>query len=219
MKILVYTANFNNYDQIQYPVVDEGFEYLYFTDISVQSKRLWNFHFVNWKKINSDPKRATSYYKVGMNDLPDHDISVWIDSSMKFLKPLKPLIKKFVKSKVDMMACKHRWRNCVYEESQAVLNRKLDNREIIENQMKLYQSLGYPKNNGLIEGGFLIRKNNSKIQNFSKVWYNEYLKGSKRDQLSLNFSLSESNILFNYFPFKIHNNPYFKLKKHLKNEI
>jgi hypothetical protein len=221
MKILVYTANFNHYDQIQYPVLDEvSTDYLYFID-SKQKNRVWNFQYVNWKEINSDPKRAISYYKVGMNDLPDHTISIWIDSSFKFLKPIRFLIKEFVKSKADIMGFKHFKRNCVYDEAQTCINLKLDNPDIINSQIKKYRRLHYPENNGLIETGIIIRKNNSKIKEFSKIWYEEYMSGSKRDQLSINYALSKSNVIFKYVSFPLRKNNYFKLTKHLhkiKNE-
>ena len=216
MKILVYTANFNNYDQIQYPVLDEAStDYLYFIDSS-QKNRIWNFQNVQWKKIHSDPKRAVNYYKVGMHDLPDHDISLWVDSSMKFKSQISELINKFIDSNADLSICRHRWRDCVYDEGTAILKRKLDSPKIVNSQLQRYRKLEFPKNFGLLETTFILRKNNINTQLFNKLWYHEYLIGSRRDQLSVMYAFKNVPLKFMELPFKVDKNPYFAKIKHIK---
>jgi hypothetical protein len=49
---------------------------------------------------------------------------------------------------------------------------------------------GYPKNNGLFATGLIVMKNNNdNCINLFKTWSNEYVNGSRRDQLSVNYSI------------------------------
>lgn len=215
MKVLVYTANFNNYDWVYYPInKDKQTTYLYFTDTFIENK-IWNFKHVDYNKIHFDPKRVTNYFKVGMHDLPNHDISVWIDSSVKIINSLRLLINYFKKADVDMIGFKHYRRNCVYDEGEECANLKLDDPKIIQDQMQKYRKQNYPVNNGLLETAIMIRKNNKKIKEFSNVWYNEYMSGSRRDQLSVNYALKKSNVNLKHFTFPLRQNKYFKIHSHL----
>jgi len=168
MKVLVYTANFNNYDWVYYPInKDKQTTYLYFTDTFIENK-IWNFKHVDYNKIHFDPKRVTNYFKVGMHDLPNHDISVWIDSSVKIINSLRLLINYFKKADVDMIGFKHYRRNCVYDEGEECANLKLDDPKIIQDQMQKYRKQNYPVNNGLLETAIMIRKNNKKIKDIMR---------------------------------------------------
>lgn len=214
MKILVLSGNFNNYDHLQYPRLDEGYQYLYLTDNKL-SQQIWNFQFVDWKKIHSDPKRAINHFKVGMEDLPDHDISLWIDSSMKFKGKISGLINKFIDSNADLSICRHRWRNCVFDEGKAVLKRNLDNPIIVNQHLDRYRKLNFPKKFGLLETTFILRRNTINTRLFNKIWYSEYKKGSRRDQLSVMYAFRSIPLKFMELPFKVDKNPYFEKKKHL----
>lgn len=64
------------------------------------------------------------------------------------------------------------------------LVKKGDKDKIVE-QLSGYMEDGMPRNYGLISGGFLVRDHNNSIADkVMNEWYEEFLKGEKRDQLS-----------------------------------
>lgn len=79
--------------------------------------------------------------------------------------------------------------------------------------------MGFPKNYGLFEAGFIIRRNNKKVNQFNDFWWNEVKKNSGRDQLSQMFSAWYCNL--DIKPITIGENVYSneflgKLKTHKK---
>jgi hypothetical protein len=92
-----------------------------------------------------------------------------------------------------------------------------DDPKIIEKQMKRYEALGYPKDNGLITGMIIMRRHNSEdcIQTMN-TWWEEICCQSKRDQLSFNFSAWKNKLNFNYISGDSRDNPYFlNIGKHV----
>ena len=213
MKTIVYTVNFNSYDNVYEPVIDEGYEYLYFTD-NPFPRRIWT---VVPAYTIQDPKRACNYRKINSHLLPDHDVSLWIDASLRPLASLGPLIDQFVQSGFDLGICKHRWRGCVYKEAEACLKRKLDDPQVIHNHMQRYRDEGFPENYGMLETTFILRRNTDQVRRFNEIWHREYVNGSRRDQLSVMYALKESGIQeVMGIPFTVARNPYFEKTKHRK---
>ena len=63
----------------------------------------------------------------------------------------------------------------------------------------MYKMFGYPKNNGLIAGSFLLRRhNNLVLRKVSEEWYMHVLRFSKRDQISFNFVSWMHNLNIRY---------------------
>jgi hypothetical protein len=78
-------------------------------------------------------------------------------------------------------------RDCVYDEAVEVIRLQYDSEAVVRKQIDTYKLLGYPKNNGLIAGTFLLRRHNNPIlRQVSEAWYMHVLRYSKRDQISLN---------------------------------
>ena len=85
-----------------------------------------------------------------------------------------------------------------------------DNPSIITEQMNKYIKEQYPPNNGLIVSGVMFRKHNEKdIIKCMELWWEELKYGSKRDQLSFNYSAWKQDIKFNYISGDSRNNEYF----------
>ena len=84
----------------------------------------------------------------------------------------------------------HPTRNCVYKEAEVVYDRKLDYPELINTAVNKYLAEGYPRDNGLFATSLIVIKNNNdNCINLFKTWSDEYVNGSRRDQLSVNYSL------------------------------
>ena len=88
---------------------------------------------------------------------------------------------------------------------------------IIEKQIKKYHNEGYPSNNGLINGGVILRKHNENdCIKVMENWWEEIKYNSKRDQLSFNYVAWKNNFNFNYLEGHDRTNHYFNFSKHTK---
>ena len=117
--------------------------------------------------------------------------------------------------------CKLDPRDCVYKEAKAVISLGKDDTELVENQMDKYFEDGYPKSNGLIVSGLILRRHNeADVKKTMELWWEELKHGSKRDQLSFNYSAWKTNLEFNHISGDVRNNQNFRLlpHRHQKNE-
>lgn len=152
------------------------------------------------------------------NILPEHDVSIWVDNNLipEFINSSDILTKNnFTNS--NIMLYQHRFRNCIYDEGNRVIELKKEKKEIVDSQLKKYSSQGFPKKYGLYETGFMFRKNNNETNKFNELWWDEINNHSGRDQLSqmyvswkLNFKLDSIKIGSSAY-----SNPYLKTSNHL----
>lgn len=219
-KIIVYTANFGNYDQLFNPSIkSDNIDYILFTDNTSLKSNIWNINYINYKKINQDPQRAARYYKLNPHIvLKDHDISIWIDSCLSLNNiQINNIIKENFIDR-DIVCYKHPKRICLYEEARVCSALNLDNKGLINNQVNDYIKENFPSNYGLFDTGFMIRKNTKEVNKFNELWWKELSKGSKRDQLSQSYCSWKLRIKIHNFNvgFSKYKSPYVKKHKHLK---
>jgi hypothetical protein len=63
----------------------------------------------------------------------------------------------------------------------------LDDAFRVREQMSAYRRLGYPEKNGLAKGAFILRRHHDPtLRPIMETWFEQVLRYSKRDQLSLN---------------------------------
>ena len=65
------------------------------------------------------------------------------------------------------MSYKHDVRQCIYSESEEVKQQRLDYDDIVNSQMSRYRIEGFPRNYGLFDSGFTIRKYNKVVNEFN----------------------------------------------------
>ena len=93
---------------------------------------------------------------------------------------------------------KHQLRNCLYRESLEVTLKGFEKKfsDVIK-QMKSYRNDGFPFNYGMFEANVIYRAHNDeRIKQQSDDWWNEVKFHSKRDQLSLSYTLWKNKIPF-----------------------
>jgi len=211
MKIIVYSVNTGGYDNFMTPsIIDPNVQYILFTDNKYFKSKVWEVNHVDFISNIKDSRRISRYIKTNSHlVLPTHDISIWIDHCYN---PKVNDFSRMLKENNfgDIMSYKHNVRNCIYDESITIINDKLDYPELVKKQMEKYKTEGYPKNHGLFDSGFTVRKNNDKVKLFNETWWNEILNGSARDQLSQVYSSWKTKIPINSFIHgnNIYNNPY-----------
>ncbi len=196
-KIVVYSVNVNGYDEIRTPrEYDPNVKYILFTDDEDIKSDVWEIKPVDFLKNIKDLRKKARYVKVNSHlILPEHDVSIWVDSCFEpRFTDTKKMLDEIGLGNNNMMAYKHPLRNCLFDEANAVIQYKLDTVGVVSNQMKRYRDMGFPKEYGLFETGFLIRKNNNKIKNFNETWWTEIKNNSGRDQLSHMFASWYSDV-------------------------
>jgi hypothetical protein len=112
-------------------------------------------------------------------------------------------------------------RNCIYDEALACIKLNKDKKDIIDKQIKFYQKINYPKNNGLVATGFMIRNHtNDKIILLMEKWWEMIKNYSYRDQLSFNYVAWKYKMQYycldELFGGSIRKNNFFDIQKHLK---
>ena len=226
MKKVVYTAIFGNYDKLEDPKVKpDGYDFICFTDCDFKSD-VWEVRKV--RNIYKDPTRMARKYKLLPHRyLSEYDISVWADGNENVVGNVDDLVVKYLSDKnmaiYDHMQCWDK-RNCIYKEAQAIFdlgkndpNNWKDNPEIIVSQMDRYSADDYPVSNGLIVSGVLLRKHNEKdVIKCMNQWWEELKYGSKRDQLSFNYSAWKTALMFNWIDGDIRDDGYFLEVRHTK---
>lgn len=194
MKLVVYTALFTddpNYlygDLIPYTHDKDGVDYIAFTNSPYLKSDFWEIRQMDlWRSGRWTARKCkTSPEEL----LPEYDTWLWMDNEIYFTYDVKSLTEYHLGDK-DLAVHRHCDRNCMYEEVQAtsLRNPLRDPIEMIKGQGEKYRAEGYPEQIGLFENGILFRKNNDRIQQFNKLWFEETAKWNTEDQLSMMYSI------------------------------
>jgi GT2 family glycosyltransferase len=200
--IVVYTAITDDYDDLKEQpetAKTENIEFVAFMNSEKESKTWMYSPICNEFK---DSNRNAKIHKV-MPHLffPEKEYSLWIDGSVHIDFPfsVEKLIEIYL-ADCDLAVFNHPDRNCIYQEANACLARKLDDPEVIRRQVQRYTQNGYPANNGLCECSVLLRRHTPEIQKFNEMWWNEIKNGSRRDQISFNYCVEKLGLKIRLFP-------------------
>jgi hypothetical protein len=135
-------------------------------------------------------RRTARFCKVNDHILCTDDIThtIWLDGTqvikenVKLVNSMVPLLKdNFIST------FKHPERVCIYQELNACIRWKKDNKTLMQQQIANYRKQGYPTYNGLVETACVIRKRGEIAAEFNKNWWAEIEHNSYRDQLSFNY--------------------------------
>ena len=196
-KNVVYTVIVGDYDDLIQPqIISENWDYVCFTNNPQLKSDIWQIKEIPTKYNEiEDPKRKASLLKIEYYELfgNEYDIIVSIDGNILIRNNLSMILDKEwginLSQPWDFAIFDHYERQCVYQEAVVVRTYKLDAEKTIGDHMEKYRTENYPKNNGLWETTILVRNNKSeKLKETCKIWSEEYRNGSRRDQLSVNYS-------------------------------
>ena len=111
-------------------------------------------------------------------------------------------------------------RSTVAEEVEALLlmidkgKKNIDSNQI-RKQIQAYKEDGFLDDNGLIAGGFILRKHNDvDVIDAMEAWWAEIKKYTTRDQLSFNYIAWKQNLAIFYIDGDLRNNKYFQWINH-----
>ena len=201
LRIAVYTAVFDCYDIVLPPIcVSPGVDFYCFTNNSFGIESPWKVVLVKKDKSQST-KVQTAYLKIkGHKLLNSYDVTVWTDANIFILGDILQLVKE---CRIRSLFCvnKHLSRSCVYAEADHCIAIGKADSNITLSQISKYRSEGFPRNFGLSETTVLVRDNfNEKIQVLENIWWDEFINGGHRDQLSLDYARWRTNCRFSELP-------------------
>lgn len=195
-KIAVYTAIFGKYDNILEPIIKpDNIDYYIITDQNIPSNSAW-------KKIDSNDAlnnlksniEKNRYCKMFPNQFfNNYDYSIYVDGNVLITSDLTPLIKTLDEYPISMHS--HKNRNCVYDEIDACIKKNKGNKSELINHKKLLLANNVPLNFGLLEATVIARKHHDSVcKSLMNQWWNEFVKYSKRDQISLIDVIWKNNV-------------------------
>lgn len=214
-KIIVYTANFGNYDMLSDPLYrGNQIDYVCFTDNKNFKSDIWDTRYVEIK--NKDQILMARWHKIFPDRLfPQYDISIWIDSKFLIIGDLSQYLAIYQKNK-EILCFPHFSRNCIYDEAKECVRVGKAKENILNKQIDTYRKAGFPEKHGLYETGCLVREHNkNNVKEIMKLWWIEIEKRSTRDQVSFPYILWKSGYEPDICNLDIVNNPYLKFKSHI----
>lgn len=152
--------------------------------------------FIDAYDMFKDPRRNSRMHKIMPHKYFKADYSIYMDGNMKLLKNPEELIERYMQD-YDLALFKHGARDCIYDEAIAVAKLGLDDPELIIEQASHYEQNEYGRHKGLLQGGFIIRRHNARVEAFNEAWWADYCRYSRRDQLSLMPAIDKSGVIVN----------------------
>ncbi len=216
-KMAVYTAIFGENDCLNEILEkNDDIDYYCFTDNPKLTSKTWSV--IHCCGFYSTSRLTAKVFKI----LPHHvfvnyDYSIWIDGSYRIKSNLVELCNIFFKNKRNILFFSNPFRDCLYKEAKVCSALGLDDKEVIDRQIKKYVFNNYPANNGLIHGALIIRKHHNEIVNkVMDLWWNEVSNYSYRDQISFNYIAWEEGLNVGYIKGALSSSEDFEFTGHIK---
>lgn len=197
-KILIYTAITGGYDSLQQPFLPaEGFDFICFVSKGMKRSDYEGAWYIleipySWEDMTL---LARSHKLCAHNLMPDdYEYSLWIDGNIRITNDsIYRICRSLAERDVHFAGIKHPFRDCVYEEMEAVLR---DRRESFRKILRLAEFLcrnRFPRHAGLMETNVMFRKQNDPVvEAFDRWWWECVVRYSVRDQLTQSFAIADT---------------------------
>lgn len=163
-----------------------GWDYICFTNLPIPQTNGWT---IIQKPLTEDPRLAAKRIKWQSHTvLEDYDIVVWVDAYIAPNKTYASLLQQWILQMMQAKATighrKHKDRDCVYEECDAVIQFKRDTPTHVEALRKELEAAQVPLHNGLYDTNIMIRFHKDiALQQLSNTIYQALQAFTYRDQL------------------------------------
>lgn len=177
------------------------------------------FEVKRYPRINCDPVRCARFFKLLPHlFFPDYEYSIWIDASIVIKKEnLRRLVERYLREN-DIAMFTHAERDCIYDEGAVCIDSGKDAPTIINAQLNHYRKNGYPRHNGLVNTGVILRRHSApSIIQVDTDWWNQLVNFSQRDQLSFNYVAWKNGLRWATIEGEIRDSEYFKVTPHANN--
>lgn len=209
-KLVVYTAITGKYDAVLEPqVIDVNCDYICFIDSPPAAYHgVWQFRPIQ-NESGLDSVRLARRYKLLPHLLfPEYAFSIYVDGNLQINASLREYLARYAGSR-PMLCQRHPERDCIYEEAAAVLNFRLDEHDIVCEQMQRYRLEGFPSHIGLTCTNVLFRQHHDPdVIRLMNDWWAEVSAGSRRDQLSFSYAVWKNQFKYDKTPLFSHGNSF-----------
>lgn len=209
-KKLIYTVLTGDYDTLCTIKHEPNTDYYCFTNNPKLKSKDWNIQYIENKEKLSNKELSRKYKILGVPEYEKkYDVAIYIDANIHMHKSFDEILKENCDfNKYQIYFFKHNERSNTYEEAEECIRLQLDNPALIRTQMDYYKRHNFPSDTGLVAAMMIIRKINNKkndpLSLMLKEWYHQYHQFSKRDQLSVMYSLWKYHISYGV----LNQNPY-----------
>ena len=212
-KKVIYTCVTGNYEPLDDPfAISDGYDYVCFTNSNIKSD-VWEIRPIPEElRVFTEVKKQRCIKINPHKYLPEYELSIWVDGSIKLLKDVNSFVEKKCSGDSSIFIPRHPQRNCIYDEMTACIKQKKDTEENIAPQRKRYKEEKFPENYGLVQSNIIVRKHNDAgCIKLMDCWWNELKNGSHRDQLSFNYAMwKNSDVPVTYLDKTTCNSEYFR---------
>ncbi|MDT9185804.1 glycosyltransferase domain-containing protein, partial [Limnospira sp. PMC 289.06] len=193
-RVVVYSVLVGDYEAVKEPeFIDPSVRYILFTDNPDLKSDRWEV--MHFDTLGLSPRRASRLPKlVPHKYLPEHDVSIYLDASLKFIERNVRHAAEEALQGLEIAGYPHFERNCLFEEIEVCLSLGKSDEERSEALRKRLKKEQYPKSRGLLENAFLVRRDTSIMRQINELWFKEYMVGPERDQFSLMYVLWRARI-------------------------
>ncbi len=235
MRVCIYTAIYGGYDNLlEQPRQSAPTDFVCFTDEPLSRVSPWSV-VRNRRRSGLAPRIRAKYFKVlnhrvfpcgrpalreaflfGLRSyLRPYDYSIWIDGSIRILRPdfAGVMIAGIGAAGIAMIV--HPDRDCIYDELDATVAWGKYQGAPIAEQVASYRSEGYPAHNGLVACGLIARASrNPRVVQIDDAWWNEQMRWTDQDQLSLPVVLWRSGLKVDSINMPLWTSGYFERVPH-----
>jgi hypothetical protein len=196
----VYTFIFGDYDNLKTPtIITPGWDYICFTDDPTLRSDVWDVRLSPRDRDDQqleNKRYAVKHMILFHHYLKGYDLSLSMGAQVELNCNLDDLMREYFRDGDEMMICRHKERNCIYDEAEACKAWLLDDPARIDAHMQRYRAIGYPAHNGLYANCIIARRHDrAGVRAMCEVWWDEYRRGAIRDQLSLNYAIWKSGAI------------------------
>lgn len=191
-KICVYTCITGNYDEARGPlVIEDDCDYFIISDNAEACREPYRWIDVDSIVPDKDMsnKDKNRYCKLHPHLLfPEYDYTIYHDGSIQILRPIAHAVDRV--GECGLALHKHRTGDCVYSEGIFLTWLGVVKKEDMIREASRFMDEGIPRHFGLRECSMIVTDlRNPKVLELFDNWYEEYLRGSKRDQQALIYTL------------------------------
>lgn len=224
-KIIIYTCILGGYDVVKEPFFkNKLYDFVLITDSPQKKISSWKSIYIkdliNIIPTNLDNISLNRWVKMHPHKLfPEYEYSIYIDGSVTLVADMLPIILSQEKEKKFLGMHLHSCRTFLMSEARALLKcKKCSDKNALNQQIEKYYKEGFDDSIKLLEATIIVRKHNDgQCVKIMEEWWNEFIGGVPRDQISLPYVLWKNGIKMEDIYILGNNeyrNPRFYINKH-----
>ena len=188
-KLAVYTCVTGGYDPLLAPsVVDPRLDYFCFTNSDIPPPTPWRHVHLPPSTLNDkDQSRFAKMHPHKLPSLAGYDATLYIDGTIDIVGDVRRFIEESIRREGDIFMFDRPYWDTLLDEALGIAESGHDWSWSIGRGTRRYFRNGYKDASRLFAGGTILRRDTPRVRVLMDAWWQEYLSGSRRDQLSLGY--------------------------------